>query len=277
MEPACHRDPARRTFRPARFIEDDDDPTLEMELTPAQREMLSRAAEEELRESLQDPPKVTTDVSRPAAVAAPPPTVVSRDAAHVSEPAVVRSEVPAPRGAVARNPAPAITAAVVAMGKAPAPVPAAVPRAIEIVPPVPPKASPRPAAEPVFTAADRPRVSRLTFGLLIVGLLAFSASVAYLTIPAPVTSSPPPPAEVVPALPKPVEEPAAAPRDTSSPTETPRVVPVRYANPFDSTEVFEFPPGTSESEARDAVADRLLQRARERLNLPARTRMARRG
>jgi hypothetical protein len=36
---------------------------------------------------------------------------------------------------------------------------------------------------------------------------------------------------------------------------------VRFANPFDADEVFEFPPGTSQSQARDAVADVLLKRA----------------
>jgi hypothetical protein len=40
--------------------------------------------------------------------------------------------------------------------------------------------------------------------------------------------------------------------------------PVRFTNPFDATEVFEFPPGTSAIEARHAVADLLLQRARGR-------------
>jgi hypothetical protein len=44
----------------------------------------------------------------------------------------------------------------------------------------------------------------------------------------------------------------------------PRGPPVRYANPFDSTEVFEFPPGTSRAAARDAVAQILLERAAER-------------
>lgn len=39
---------------------------------------------------------------------------------------------------------------------------------------------------------------------------------------------------------------------------------VRFANPFDADEVFEFPPGTSESQARDAVADVLLKRAMSR-------------
>ena len=37
--------------------------------------------------------------------------------------------------------------------------------------------------------------------------------------------------------------------------------PVRFANPFDADEVFEFPAGTTETQARDAVADVLLKRA----------------
>lgn len=50
----------------------------------------------------------------------------------------------------------------------------------------------------------------------------------------------------------------------SAATPEPEGEPVRFANPFDANEVFEFPPGTSESEARDAVADMLLKRAMER-------------
>jgi len=38
-----------------------------------------------------------------------------------------------------------------------------------------------------------------------------------------------------------------------------------FKNPFDETEVFEFPPGTSYEEARAKVADLLMKRARERL------------
>lgn len=41
--------------------------------------------------------------------------------------------------------------------------------------------------------------------------------------------------------------------------------PVTFVNPFDSSEVFEFPPGTTQSEARDSVAEILLKRARSRL------------
>jgi hypothetical protein len=39
---------------------------------------------------------------------------------------------------------------------------------------------------------------------------------------------------------------------------------VQVINPFDATEVFEFPAKTTESTARNAVAELLLQRARER-------------
>lgn len=40
--------------------------------------------------------------------------------------------------------------------------------------------------------------------------------------------------------------------------------PVQVRNPFDATEVFEFPAGTSETEAREATAELLLERARDR-------------
>lgn len=44
----------------------------------------------------------------------------------------------------------------------------------------------------------------------------------------------------------------------------PQGAPVQIKNAFDSTEVFEFPHGTTESEAREAVAELLLSRARDR-------------
>jgi hypothetical protein len=47
--------------------------------------------------------------------------------------------------------------------------------------------------------------------------------------------------------------------------------PVRFTNPFDATEVFEFPSGTSETEARQAVADLLVQRAHDRQNSSSKT------
>lgn len=41
-------------------------------------------------------------------------------------------------------------------------------------------------------------------------------------------------------------------------------VPVLFANPFDAKEVFEFPAGTTQAEARDEVAEILMARAMER-------------
>jgi hypothetical protein len=49
-----------------------------------------------------------------------------------------------------------------------------------------------------------------------------------------------------------------------SPAPAPPEAPVQFVNPFDSTEVFMFPAGTTQGEARDAVAEFLLERARER-------------
>jgi hypothetical protein len=37
--------------------------------------------------------------------------------------------------------------------------------------------------------------------------------------------------------------------------------PVRVANPFDASEIFEFPSGTSEADAREAIAGFLMERA----------------
>ena len=59
--------------------------------------------------------------------------------------------------------------------------------------------------------------------------------------------------------PTPVAATPVAPQPAAAPGE-----PVRYKNPFDHSEVFEFPPGTSPTEARQAVAELLMERARDR-------------
>jgi len=60
----------------------------------------------------------------------------------------------------------------------------------------------------------------------------------------------------------------ALPDKDPEPIEEPMPVqdlkPVRIRNAFDRTEVFEFPPGTTQQQARDAVAEILLNRAMER-------------
>jgi hypothetical protein len=47
--------------------------------------------------------------------------------------------------------------------------------------------------------------------------------------------------------------------------EQPQGTPVRITNAFDASEVFEFPPGTPDAEARKTVEELLMGRARERL------------
>lgn len=65
--------------------------------------------------------------------------------------------------------------------------------------------------------------------------------------------APPPRAAAVPP-------PAAPP----PPIAASNAAPVHFTNPFDRSEVFDFPPGTSEADARAAVAELLLERARTR-------------
>ena len=64
-----------------------------------------------------------------------------------------------------------------------------------------------------------------------------------------------------------VHDPLGSSPGTSKPVEVPALAeqpPVRFANPFDKSEVFEFPAGTTRTQARAVVADLLLQRAMER-------------
>jgi hypothetical protein len=94
--------------------------------------------------------------------------------------------------------------------------------------------------------------SRILIGAAIAAVLVVLGSVAHLTaepkpVAAPRIQAPPP----APA-PPPAEPPAAA------------AEPMLFKNPFDRTEVFEFPAGTTQQEARDAVARLLLDRAHGR-------------
>jgi len=70
-------------------------------------------------------------------------------------------------------------------------------------------------------------------------------------------------ASTVPQQPDPIAEPIEAPAADQPP--------VRFTNPFDKTEVFEFPAGTTRAAARDAVAEILRERAQERLVQDTRT------
>jgi hypothetical protein len=90
-------------------------------------------------------------------------------------------------------------------------------------------------------------VCTLTFVMLVLGI---TAAIGWRTLVGQPTA--PAVAIAVPVAPAPVAK--AQPR---SPV-------VQVINPFDATEVFELPAGTAESEARNATAELLLQRARER-------------
>jgi hypothetical protein len=95
---------------------------------------------------------------------------------------------------------------------------------------------------------------RIAAILGVTGALGVLVALGILAQPAPARkqmAAIPNPAPVVP--PPPVSEPPAPPGE-----------PVRFKNPFDRSEVFEFPPGTSQAEARQAVAEMLMERARDR-------------
>jgi hypothetical protein len=92
-------------------------------------------------------------------------------------------------------------------------------------------------------------VSTLTFAALVLGITAASswhALVGQPTAPAPAV------AIAVPLAPAPTAN------------EQPRGPAVQVTNPFDATEVFEFPAGTTASDARNVIAELLLQRGGER-------------
>jgi hypothetical protein len=112
----------------------------------------------------------------------------------------------------------------------------------------------------------RPPMSTLRFAILLGVVAAASGLATVLTYfatthteqPAPIATtivfSPPAPVIVAP--------PALPPAPSPPPQEAP--APVRFANPFDRNEVFEFPAGTSRADARDAVEELLYERAQER-------------
>jgi len=97
-------------------------------------------------------------------------------------------------------------------------------------------------------------------GALIIVVAIASLSTARLTAE-PKPSPPPATPRLVAAV-----TPAAAPATPPEPSQ-PAIAaaePLRYKNPFDKSEIFEFPAGTTLEEARASVADLLRQRAQER-------------
>ena len=137
---------------------------------------------------------------------------------------------------------------------------------------VPPRAE-APAAQTSAASSapnDGPRGVRW-LGAAVLGLFAIGAATIWLSSLASFQpDDPPPPAPVAAIEPEPVSTPA-----TTAIAAAPAAIPpgelVKFRNPFDAAEVFEFPVGTSRTDARDAVAQFLLQRACERGRRPATT------
>ena len=134
----------------------------------------------------------------------------------------------------------------------------------------PPQAVPAPTANAAQTRRSRAVHSRLLVS--VAGILALSAAIAKwatnrhdgdvdLAVPAASSGVP-----VSNLSADPASE-AATPAIAATETITPPGPAVKFRNPFDASEVFEFPPGTTHTEAWDAVRETLLERARERVGL----------
>ena len=117
----------------------------------------------------------------------------------------------------------------------------------------------KPAATSPAARNARPasRTRRLRSPLLVLFSVALAGTIAAAALRESDKRAalPPPPPVVVPveAPPPPVQV-----------AESPPPEPVVLVNPFDKTEKFTFPPGTSKADAREQMANLLLQRAVER-------------
>jgi hypothetical protein len=221
----------------------DDDATIEMVLSESAMHLLSQAAAS------------PTEPARPA----PNPVVKTPDVAILEAPAakVPAAAVPAVEAPVAKVPAAAetpVASVPPAVAKAPAPaVPAANEQEHSARPPRPPMSTLRFAIVLGVVAVASALVTAITY-------IATTDTPQLAPISTTIVFSPPAPVVVAPPALPPPPAPSADPADPA---------PVRFANPFDKREVFEFPAGTSQADARDAVAEILYERAQER-GVPAR-------
>ncbi|MEJ0035733.1 MAG: hypothetical protein WDO68_06600 [Gammaproteobacteria bacterium] len=253
----------------ARDIHDED--TIELQLSPADLEWLTQAAEQ----AADSPPVANAapvperGVAGPAISATPVrgtaiPAVTIAEVAVAAEAAALESaavpEVPGSQMAT-RQMAPVPKETYVPI-TAPVAETVAVPNAARTRSAVPTRAKVALVAPETATRVRRPSVALPA----TLAILAFAVALVLFYWPAKraperaVT----PPAPVVTPTPKPrAPEPPAAEVATAEPP------PVRFTNPFDPSEVFEFPAGTSYGEARNEVAQRLIDRAQERKGLMA--------
>ncbi len=121
----------------------------------------------------------------------------------------------------------------------------------------------RPTATPVYAATRGLPKNRPRFAVALATSAAAAALLGGVTYLATARPSRPIAAVPVAAAVKNVGGAAVAPE--IPPPDEATDAPVQFKNPFDASEVFEFPPGTTPIQARDAVAELLSQRAQERL------------
>jgi len=224
-----------------------------------------------------------------------PPAQTARTHFHYSAPAP-RDDFPKP-APVAVQPAPAVSASSAGLTQAPAEPPrpplsveqfgglvarAGKPIAIQsLVKAAPitvgPLAKKAPAA---VKAVPRQQtrwpwlaLSSVAAALVIIIVWLFSVDTSsHVKAPAATPAAPIAPVEPVKAAPVAVSVPVPVRVPVSAPANEPRqqhpaAAPadtVKFSNPFDQREVFEFPAGTTRAEARDAVAEILIRRARDR-------------
>lgn len=243
----------------ARNIHDED--TIELQLSAAELERLTQAAAQAI-----DPPAETTLLVETVPQAAAPVAAVVSKASSEPEPAQQ-----------------SVAPAVVPQSTAPTIIPAP-----ELIPVHEPPPGLRVVSPPRSTRDKYPR--RRAFRLpAAAAVLAIAVLLALLYVPTywptslpssvpqpaahPAVAIPPAPistaAPGTPATPRNATWPPAAPKVNTPPASEP-APPVRFRNPFDPSEVFEFPAGTSYAEARERVARVLMARAQERHGARAR-------
>jgi len=289
--------PVTRGSRAGFVVDEADVDTIEMELRP---EDLARLAQISAPEAAPSAPaegaqpaavRVQSIQAELAATLAPRPA----DAAAPGPPPMAASPGPDEPAAPAKN-APVLVTDPAQFSKHPAPphLPTSPVSTARIVPILPARDSPvsrtrgpvlsvawvAPApkvqvmavpaphgmSEKPRTAATSPEAPRGArwLGVTLIGLFAIGAASVWLSSVASLQAEDPapPPVPIATVEPEPAPTPVAPP-----PEKLPAIPPaavLKFRNPFDAAEVFEFPTGTSQTEARQAVAQFLLQRACER-------------
>jgi hypothetical protein len=215
-------------------------------------------------------PKPTTATPDPQTIKLSAAAPASAKPAPVTTPQTIKPSIVTAAPAASRTAAPAATVIPVL---APAPSPRATPAPAPTSSKAPVAAKKRLASQPRV-----PNVSATLFSQALAQLpLRAAGLIGLVTVTAVAIASishhnnhTAAPAQTVAAAPAPVSAPkpaAPAPETAAQPDPAATAYtgqPVRVKNPFDHSEVFEFPAGTTLKEARQSVAQILMQRAHNR-------------